>query len=122
MRSRWFTFLAMLALTLPAFSHAVSGAAVFGSFANEARAISLSREVADRLDILTRITEVEVNDKLYFRVLSSPQRERDAREIIRVAKQNATLPGVVETTKTSLCSSVLDRYPARSFLAANGLA
>ena len=77
----------MLALTLPAFSHAVSGAAVFGSFANEAIAISLSREVADRLDILTRITEVEVNDKLYFRVLSFPQRERDAREIIRVAKQ-----------------------------------
>ena len=87
MRSRWFTFIALLALTLPAFSHAVSGAAVFGSFANEAIAISLSREVADRLDILTRITEVEVNDKLYFRVLSFPQRERDAREIIRVAKQ-----------------------------------
>ena len=39
------------------------------------------------MDILTRITEVEVNDKLYFRVLSSPQRERDAREVIRVAKQ-----------------------------------
>lgn len=87
MRSLWVTFSTILALALPAFSHAASGAAVFGSFTNEARAISLSRDVAGQLNIRTRVVAVNVNGTPFFRVLSFLQPEWGVREIILTAQQ-----------------------------------
>lgn len=71
----------------PAWSQIDSGAAVFGSFTNEARAASLSSEVSNLLNIRTRIEEVEINGRNFFRVLSIPQSEQQTREIISTAKQ-----------------------------------
>ena len=86
MRSLWFTLCTVLGLGLPGFANANSGAAVFGSFADESRAMSLSRDVANQLSIRTRVVAVEVNGRLFFRVSSLPQPEGRARDIIRVAK------------------------------------
>ena len=48
--------------------------------------MSLSRDVANQLSIRTRVVAVEVNGRLFFRVLSLPQPEGRARDIIRVAR------------------------------------
>ena len=132
LRSLWLTFSAALALALPASSHAVSGAAVFGSFSSEARAISLSRDVADQLDIRTRVIAAAVNGKLFFRVLSFPQPEPGAREIIRFAKQRGyqktwyfpePLPssGVTDTLKSASTESSPTALTDRPALAPKAL-
>ena len=86
MQTIWFIFCTLLAVGLPSLSHGVSGAAVFGSFTNEAGALSLSRDVAAELNIRTRVAEVEINGKRFFRVLSVAEPEARVREIIRVAE------------------------------------
>ncbi len=113
LRSIWFNFCTILALALPVFSQAASGAAVFGSFTKEDRALLLSRDVASQLSIHTRVVAVDVNGTPFFRVLSFPQPEQDTREIIRIAKQR----GYEKTwyfPEASARSPVADAAPAKS--------
>ena len=109
MRSRWFTFLAMLAPPPPTFSHALSGRCRLWQFRQRGQSDIVIPRGGRPIDILTRITEVEEH-KLYFRTGASPQRERDAREIIRVAKQTGYVERLgILLSRFSLSQSLTSR-------------